>query len=57
MKSAKTSRRAGTPALTALLGFLLFFVFLVNGNRIQIFGFEHLTAVQASEVIDTVPPV
>jgi hypothetical protein len=53
---AQIDRMAGTTALAALLG-LLFFVFLVNGNRIQIFGFENLTTVQASDVIDTVPPV
>ena len=43
-------------ALTALL-WLLFFVFFVYGNRLQILCFEHLTAVQASDVIDPVPPV
>jgi len=47
---------AGTAALTALLR-LLFFVFFVNGNRIQILGFKNLTTVQASDVVDTVPPV
>jgi hypothetical protein len=56
MYSSKINRIAGTTALTALLG-LLFFVFFVNGNRIQIFRFKDLTAVQASDVIDTVPPV
>ena len=57
MYSAKIGRIATTTALTAFLGLLLFFVFFVNGNRIQIFGFEDLTAVQASDVVDTVPPV
>jgi hypothetical protein len=53
---AKTDRFAGTTTSAALLG-LLFFVFFVNGNRIQILGFENLATVQASDVIDTVPPV
>jgi hypothetical protein len=57
---AKIDRTAGTAALTALLR-LLFFVFFVNRDRIQvfiqIFCLEDLPAVQASDVLDTVPPV
>jgi hypothetical protein len=56
MVLAKFDRIAGTTALTAFLG-LLVFVFFVYGNRIQVFGFKDLLAVQASDVIDTVPPV
>jgi hypothetical protein len=54
---AKVRGIAGRAALPALLRLLLFFVFFVNGNRIQILGFEDLTAIQASDVIDPVPPV
>jgi hypothetical protein len=54
--SAKISRFAGTTASAALL-WLLFFVFFVNGNRIEIFCFEDLTAVEASDVIDAVSAV
>jgi len=57
---AKIDRIAGATALTALLR-LLFFVFFVYGNRvqvfIQIFCLEDLPAVQASDVLDAVPPV
>jgi len=42
-------------ASAALLG-LLFFLF-VNWNRVQVFGFEHVPAVQASNIIDPVAPI
>ena len=48
--------RSGSQALTAFLR-LLFFVFFVNRNGIQILGFEDLTAVPASDVINTLAPV
>jgi hypothetical protein len=35
---------------------LLFFVF-VNRNRIQIFGFKDLTAIEAADIIDAIAPV
>jgi hypothetical protein len=49
-------QRCAWLGFTALL-WLLFFVFFVNRNRIQILGFEDLTTVQTSDVIDAVPPV
>jgi hypothetical protein len=54
---AKVDRIAGAPALTALLGLLVFVFFFVYGDRIQVFCLKDLPAVQASDVLDTVPPV
>ena len=40
------------------MSFFVFFVFFfVNGNRVQVFGFEYLTAVQTAHIVDAVPPV
>jgi hypothetical protein len=50
------TRIAGTTRSTAFLR-LLFFVFFVSGNRVQIFGFEDVAALQASDVLHAVPPV
>jgi hypothetical protein len=44
-------------ASAALLRLLLFFLFVVDRNRIQILCFENLSAIHAAQVIDTVPPV
>ena len=48
---------SGSQALTAFLRRLLFFVFFLDRNGIQVLGFEDLTAVPASDVINTLAPV
>ena len=48
------SRLRGGPSAAFLR--LLFF-FLVNGNRVQVLGFEDLVAIEASDVIDTVATI
>src|SRR5689334_15079526 len=36
---------------------LFVFFFFVNGNRVQVFGFEYLTAVEAAYIVDAIPAV
>jgi len=45
----------GDSGLPALPG--LFFLVIVNGNRIQIFGLEHLAAIEAAHVIHTIATI
>jgi hypothetical protein len=53
---ASGSHRGRPIVSTAFFGFFVFF-FFVNGNRVQVFGFEYLTAVQAAYIVDAIPAV
>jgi hypothetical protein len=44
-------------ASAALLWLLLFFLFVVDRNRIQVLCFENLPAIPAAKIIDTIAPV
>ncbi len=44
-------------AVLATLLRLLFFVFFINGNRIEVFCLKHLSAIEASDVVDAITPV
>jgi len=48
--------RARLIGSTAFFGLFVFF-FFVNGNRVQVFGFEYLTAVEAAYIVDAIPAV
>ena len=48
--------RARLIVSTAFFGLFVFF-FFVNGNRVQVFGFEYLTAVEAAYIVDAIPAV
>jgi hypothetical protein len=57
MSSCTDWRHAAVPFALSPTFFGLFVFFFVNWNRVQVFGFEYLTAVQAAHVVDAVPPV
>ncbi len=57
MNSRTGWRHAPVPFALSTTFLGLFVFFFVNWNRVQVFGFEYLTAVQATHVVDAVPPV
>ncbi len=57
LNSANVAPGFSAAATLTALARLLFFLFFVNGNRVEVLRLKDVSAVEAPYVIDTVPPV